>query len=307
MDAVNINQIFLQYFLINLGCKSQKNGAALKKILPLLILVAAFNINAQQKDSTDTGWQPTLITGLNFSQIAFSNWTKGGDNALAWTVTGNLGLTKVSAPWTFRNQLKAAYGRSKLGGNDYRTTDNDFYLESVLSYELGWAVSPFFSNSVRTQISKGYNYKVTPYVEIADFFDPGYVTQTIGFTYDKDKKIITRLGIGFQEVFTRIYNQYTDEATTADVEKFKFETGIESVTDLQLTLDDNLQYNSKLRLFSRFESMGVWDVRWDNTITAKVNSWLNVNLTYLAVYEKDQSVTLQTKEALQVGIVYTIF
>jgi hypothetical protein len=144
-------------------------------------------------------------------------------------------------------------------------------------------------------------------VEIADFFDPGYVTQTLGFTYDRSKVIVTRLGIGFQEVFTKIYNQYTDDPATTEMEKFKFETGIESVTDLQLTLDDNLQYKSKLRLFSRFESMDVWDVRWDNTITAKINSWLNVNLTYLAVYEKDQSLTLQAKEALQVGVVYTIF
>lgn len=279
----------------------------MKKLILFALILLSVNIRAQQQDSTDTPWTPALVAGLNFSQIAFSNWTKGGDNSIAWTITGNFGLTKVSAPWTFKNQLKAAFGRTKLGGNDFRTTDNDFYMESVLSYELGWAVSPFLSNSIRTQITKGYNYKVDPAVEIADFFDPGYVTQTLGFTYDRSKVIVTRLGIGFQEVFTNMYNQYTDDPSTTEMEKFKFETGIESVTDLSLKLDDNLLYKSKLRLFSRFESMDVWDVRWDNTITAKINSWLNVNLTYLAVYEKDQSLTLQAKEALQVGVVYTIF
>ena len=64
---------------------------------------------------------------------------------------------------------------------------------------------------------------------------------------------------------------------------------------------------SSLRLFSRFESFDVWDVRWDNIIAAKVNDFLNVNLTFLLIYEKDQSVKTQIKEALQLGFTYTLF
>ena len=56
-----------------------------------------------------------------------------------------------------------------------------------------------------------------------------------------------------------------------------------------------------------FNDLSVWDVRWDNAIVAKVNNFINVNFAFLMVYQQDQSTKVQIKEALQLGIVYTIF
>lgn len=278
----------------------------MKKSILILILFA-LPLLAQEQDSTLYRWTPSLITGLNISQIAFSNWIKGGENALTWTFTGNFELEYNTTDWKFKNQLKVAYGRSKLGEATYKTNDNDIYLESVLSHNVGWAVDPFISNSFRTQVAKGYDYEVDPVLEIADLFDPGYITQSIGFTYNKSEIITTRLGLAFQEVITSNYTQYSDDIDTPDeFEKFKFETGLESVTDAKVTVAENIVWQSKLRLFSRFETIDVWDVRWDNTITASVNSWLNLNFSYILIYEKAQSIKTQTKEALQIGIAYKI-
>lgn len=130
-------------------------------------------------------WTPSAIAGLNISQLALSNWTQGGDNSLTWTITGNLGYNYRSMTWNFFNNLKLAYGRTKLGTQDFRTNDNEFYLESVLSVKVGWPVDPFFSNTVRTTVAPGYNYNNNQATEIANFFDPGYVTQSLGFTYDR--------------------------------------------------------------------------------------------------------------------------
>jgi hypothetical protein len=63
---------------------------------------------------------------------------------------------------------------------------------------------------------------------------------------------------------------------------------------------------SSLRLFSRFETLDVWDVRWDNSVIAKINSFMNVNIGFLLIYQKDQSPTVQMKQALQLGVVYRI-
>ena len=283
-------------------------GEKLNKYLTIILFAfMATAVSAQTPDSLKNIWEPSLTVGLGLNQAAFSNWVKGGENSIAWSVFEDFKLNLDGDVWSFKNQIKAAYGRAKIGSETYKTTDNDFYMEDVASYNVGWAVSPFFSNSIRTQVAKGYDYKKPDAPNISDVFDPGYVTQTIGFTYDKYKPVITRLGIGFQEVFTNKFTQYTDDpATLNEVEKFKFETGIESVTDLKYTLDTNIKYGFKLRLFSRFESLDVWDVRWDNVITAKVNSWLSVNFTYLLIYEKDQSPYTQTKQTLQIGIVYTL-
>lgn len=281
----------------------------MKNFIVYFLIVFATVTSAQEKE-TDPNlgkWVPSLVTGLNISQISFSNWAQGGDNSLAFTLTGEFSLKYKTEKWRFKNYLKTAFGKTKLGDADIRQTDNEIYLETVLSLNIGWAVDPFISNSVRTAITEGFDYSKVPAVKIADLFDPGYITQSIGFTFDKSEIIQTRLGIAFQETFTNKLNQYSDDPDTKDkIEDFKFDTGMESVTDAKLKLDDNLLYTTKLRVFTRFQSLDVWDVRWDNTISAKVNSWLNVNLGVILIHEISQTRKTQLKEALQIGIVYRL-
>jgi hypothetical protein len=278
----------------------------MKKLFLILLTLVFSSVYGQAVDSVKGKWIPSLTTELGISQIAFSNWIKGGENSIAWTLLGDFSLSLDDKPWIFKNQIKAQYGRAKIGETTYRTTVNDLYIENLASYDLGWAVSPFVSNAIRTQISKGYDYKIPTAPYISDLFDPGYITQTIGFTYDKYSNIVTRFGIAFQEVITNKFTQYSDDPKTTDIEKFKFETGIESVTDLDFVIDTNLKWKSKVRFFSRFESLDVWDVLWDNTITGKVNNWLSVQLTYILLYEKAQSLKVQMKEGIQIGITYTL-
>jgi hypothetical protein len=286
--------------------KGKKMKAKFTVIFALLICLQ--NIPAQQKDSVIIGkWVPSVVLGLNISQIALSNWTQGGENSVSWTFITNAGLTYPGEEWTFRNNLKLAYGRTKLGSQDFRTNDNELYLESVLSKKFGWVVDPYLSNTLRTAITTGYSYDSVPVAKIADFFDPGYITQSIGFTYDRLKGFNTRLGIAIQEVITNNYTHYSDDKETSEIEKFKLETGIETVTNGEFTMAENLIAKSSLRLFTRFESIDVWDVRWDNVITAKVNNFLNVNFTLLLIYEKQQSPKTQLKESLQLGFTYTLF
>jgi len=111
--------------------------------------------------------------------------------------------------------------------------------------------------------------------------------------------------VGFQETVTNEFRHYTDPDNLEDT--FKFETGIESVSNLNLTLDDNLLFTSELRLFGTFNALDVWDVRWDNILTAQVTKLVNVNLNVLLVYDVDQIAKTQLKEALQIGITYAIF
>lgn len=281
----------------------------MKNILCLLLIFTSFTLFAQdKKDSIKTGWEESAVTGLNLSQVAFSDWSQGGDNSLAFTLFGLLGANYYAMSWKLENNLKLAYGRTKLGNASFRTNDNELYLESVLTYDVDdWKVNPYFSNSVRTVLSKGYDYSVDPAVQTSNFFDPGYITQSIGLNYEQIKGFKTRLGLAVQETITKDFNQYSDDSDTKDkIEKFKFETGIESVTEGNVEFAENMLLNTKLRLFTRFNMLDVWDVRWDNTITAKVNDFVNVNLNVLIIYEKSQSLRTQIKEALQLGFTYTI-
>ncbi|MGE5621142.1 MAG: DUF3078 domain-containing protein [archaeon] len=281
----------------------------MKRFFLFFMLAIPIIISAQtMPDSMLYRWIPKGVAGINVSQIALSNWAQGGDNSITWILNGELGLAYYTRSHSFLNNLKLAYGRTKLGDGDYRTNDNELYLENVYSYFVGWVVEPYVSNTIRTAVSTGYNYKDTPYVKTADFFDPGFVTQSAGFAYTRNKVVTTRLGLAFQETFTNIYRKYSDDPATKDkMEAFKFETGIESVTDLETSLGQNMLFTSKLRLFTRFKNLDVWDVRWDNTIAAQINKYFTVKLNVLTLYEKALSSRTQVKQMLLLGLTYTFF
>ena len=275
-----------------------------------LMFLSAMSMKSQTKPDELYKWMPSLVTGIGISQVELENWAQGGENTFAYSFLVTFDLKYQTDLWKFKNYLKVNYGQTKLGESTFRTTENEIYLEDVISYNAGFVLDPFASNIVRTSITRGFDYKSNPKTLIANFFDPGYITQSIGFAYDKLPNIQTRLGIAFQETFTTanaLARRYSDDPkTTNDLEKFKFETGMESVTDGKFSIDENVTLTSKLRLFTRFEDLSVWDVRWDNIIVAKVNSWLNVNLGVIILHEISQSYKTQLKEAIQIGITYRL-
>lgn len=281
----------------------------MKKLLIILLLT---NTILTAQDIADSllkqGWNPSGVVGVNLSQIAFKDWTQGGSNSLAYTLFSNFGVIYFDNPWKWRTSLKAAFGRTKLEEQGYRTTDNELYFESIVTRKIGWAVDPYFALTIRSAITKGYDYKVDPAFQIVDLFDPGYFTEALGFKYSHGEIFSSRLGIAIQQTIAdKFATLYTDDSETVELEKFKFDTGLESVTEVKYNFYDNMTYLSFLRLFSRFNSLDVWDVRWDNTIAAKVNNYITVNFNVVLVHEISQSRRTQFKEALNIGISYNLF
>jgi hypothetical protein len=280
---------------------------AVRKSWFFLVLFTFSNYFANSPDSIYNVWLPSIVGGLNFSHISFSNWTKGGTNSFTWSLKGDFEIKYQNESLTFRSTLNSIYGRTKLSGNEFRTNENDIYLDKVISFHANWKVDPYISNSIQTQITTGYEYKDDKAIKVADFFDPGIITQSFGFTYDKFSDIHTRLGLALQETITRKYRKYSDdEETPFKEETYKFETGLESVTNAKFQLDHNIIAESRLRLFTRFEDIDVWDLRWDNICKAKLNSWLNVSLTFNLVFKKSESHKVQMKESWEMGVMYNV-
>jgi hypothetical protein len=282
----------------------------MRKLFIIIFVLTSvhFTIFAKSTDTLNISkkWDPSVILGLNLSQIAFSNWVKGGENAVTWTILSDIDINYESDIWSLKNDFNIAYGRTKLGNAAFRTNNNEINLESVFSYNVGWIVDPFFSNSIRTQVTKGYDYEKDTKNSIADFFDPGYITQSFGFTYKQLTFGTTRVGVALQETITDIHSQYSDDDKTKGIENFRFETGIETVTKTEVLIDTNIKLKSKLRLFTRFENLDIWDVTWSSKFESKINSFLQVNLDFMLIYDKAQSLKTQFKEAFQLGIKYNL-
>ncbi len=279
-------------------------------IFALILLLSTVIMAADEtEEKKDTLWTPKGVIGLNLSQVSFQNWSQGGENSIAFTFLSKFGINYIGEPWKWRNSLKFSYGRTKLGSEQFKTNDNEIFFESTLIHHLGWNISPYAGITARTAVSKGFNYDQEPAIQIVDFFDPFYLTEGVGFAYDKIENFTTRIGIGFKQTFADEFNSmYTDDPETPnEVESFKNETGIESVTEYKIQFLENMTYYTYLRLFGRFEDIDVWDVRWDNIIVAKINDYFNVNINVLLIYDVDETLRTQLKEALQLGISYTLF
>jgi hypothetical protein len=256
------------------------------------------------------GWKNTLVAGLNLNQVSFQNWTQGGVNSIAWTLLITGGFVNNRESFTHTNNLKLAYGQTKLGSKDFEKTDDELFFESIFAWKLGWKVDPYAAFTARTQFAPGYRDSSGTMVRTSGLFDPGYLMQSLGFTYSPSDVFSTRLGVAFRETFASSYAWYgyaDDPATTTERESFRFQTGIECGNALKLPVMENILYTSQLNLFSAFDHLDIWDVRWDNQLTAKVNNYVNVSLLVQVKHEIAQTRRTQMKQALSLGLTYSIF
>ncbi len=279
----------------------------MKKFILMFLITFLYTSLFAQDEKPKEGWETSGVAAFNISQVALSNWTQGGDNSLAFNIVGNFAANYYDNPWQFKNSLKISFGKTKIGNQELRTADNEIYLEDILSYSVGWVVDPYISDIFRTVLAKGYDYESSPFVQTAAFLDPGYLQQGFGFIYQTIPNWHFKLGLGTKETITSQFTSYSDDPETADVETFKFETGIETGIKGEAKLQENILFTTDLGMFSAFDNLSVWDVRWDNTLTAKFSEIFNVNFNFQLLYDTDQTLKTQIKEALQIGLTYTLF
>ncbi|MEI8134587.1 MAG: DUF3078 domain-containing protein [bacterium] len=272
--------------------------------LGIITLCISHQSFAQQADTT---WKHSLIAGLNLSQVSYSNWAQGGEDALAYSIliAGKSINDLPNTNWT--TQYNFAYGQTKLGDKSSRKTDDKIEISSVFTYKLGVYVNPYASVTFLSQFTTGYKYTDTSRTGISDFLDPAYSTQTIGLGYEPMKQFKTRLGIGIRETFTKLYTQYSDDPSTTEVETTHIEGGFESITDFSAQLDENILYTTKLQLFAPLKTMGRIVVHFDNILTAKISKYLSTNLTVNVINDQVVTPRTQIKEGLSLGITYSIF
>lgn len=277
-----------------------------KLLLGTCILIA---LHAQAQDTAKApvyGWKHGAVAGLTLTQVAFTDWAQGGDNALAYALSLQ-GKSVEEQPLTeWANSYKFGYGQARLGDQGIRKTDDRIELETLLTYKLNLYVNPYAAATFKSQFTKGYVYPGGIETAVSKFFDPAYLTQSVGFGYTPTTGVRTRLGFGLREIITSDFNQYASDPPPAAASKTRIDGGMESVTDAEWKLDDNILFTSKLELFAPFKSMDQIVVRSDNTISAKVSKYITTILNVQFINEKRISPRTQIKETIAVGLSYTL-
>lgn len=259
-------------------------------------------------DSVKTyGWTHNVVTGVNLTEVAFSDWAQGGTNVFAYTpwLNGSSRQDLQATDWS--TTYKFAFGQARLGSQGVRKTDDEIYTETLLIIKLDRYVNPYVAATLRTQFAPGYKYdNLGNATAISRFFDPGYLTQSAGVAYQPAPELKTGLGLAVRETFTSRFNQYADDPKTVQVEKRKIEGGFRAVVHVDWKFGSSAQLLLNQELFAPFTKLDQAFVRSDNSVVMKMSKFVSIHFDVLLVQDVAVSPRTQIKQVLAIGFSYVL-
>ncbi|MCI0708332.1 MAG: DUF3078 domain-containing protein [Ignavibacteriae bacterium] len=287
-----------------------------KSIVVVLSLFFFIPLYAFQETKPDTAaplplppgpWKHSLVGALTFTQVSHTNWAQGGQNALAYAVSAD-GKTELDvSKLNWAHTYKLAFGQTRLSGQGLRKTDDKIDLQSVFTYKFGLHVNPYAGATMKTQFTKGVQYDAAGNeTVVSKFFDPAYLTQSIGIGYQPIPQVKTRLGAALREIITSKFVGYADDPATTVVERIKTDGGLESITEVEWKIEEQVLFTSKIELFSPFKRYRDFSLRSDNTLAVQVSKYFIVKVNAQVINDKKVNPRTQVKETLAFGVSYTV-
>jgi hypothetical protein len=289
-----------------------------------LILVVSLTVVAQA-DSTYVGWKKTLAVDITTTQTAYSRaWVGGEAGSFNWTSNLNGSAEKQMSPRTnLRTSLKTSFGQTMIQDEESRTWSKPKKSTDLIDWETMFRFT--FTNAVVDPYA-AFRFESQFFTPLSDtagnatkaYLSPTKMTESAGIarklhSQDKDL-VITRLGFAIQQIRRKSVDPSSSGSTVKLVTSSSNYSGIESVSDAQLTLSKRVQYTGKLTLYKAFafsekEAAGNdnWkavDVSWENIIAASVSKIITVNVYTQLLYDKEIIDRGRFKETLAIGFVF---
>jgi hypothetical protein len=95
----------------------------------------------------------------------------------------------------------------------------------------------------------------------------------------------------------------TNDGSTPEVERYRAQSGIESVTEATIKIDSSATFTGRLGLFGTFQDLGIWSARSDNELKVMFSKSFGIVLNLMIVHDVKQSLRTQYKESLSLGFV----
>jgi hypothetical protein len=254
-------------------------------------------------DST-SAWKTKWVLGLNGSQASYNNWSQGNTNSIAATGSNMFNATFKRSKYSYDILINLKYGKAKINGAEVRKTDDLIALKNRLDYMLHVKdVSAYFEADFRTQFDKGYDKNR---VYISSFMAPATLLETAGLGYKPNKILQFQSGLTMKQTFmadtslSRVYGLKTGS-------HFRNEGGVSLGAGLKMNVAKNLVLNSSAQSFTNIlRPVDETDIIFSNELTGKINSFMNTNIQFVMVYDKDFNTSLQIKQVLAVGLSFTV-
>lgn len=268
------------------------------KILGALALLLSI-VNTQGQ--LDTTWRSGGLGGLNFNQVALSNWAAGGESSLSLGIVSNLFANYKDSVKTWDNTLDLGYGIIRTSGN-LRKNDDRIDLLSKFG-RAAFAKNIYYAALVnfKTQFAPGYAYPDDSTVT-SRFLAPAYIIASVGLDW-KPKDYMSFYLSPATGKTTIVLDQNLADAGAYGVEPAVFDTAGNKVSNGHLVRNEfgayfafnfnkavweNVSLSTRFTLFSNYtDHPENIDVNWDMLIGMKINKFLVASITTSLIYDHD--------------------
>jgi len=289
----------------------------MKRILSIFIFILLINSGfAQDTATVQKPWLTGAQFALTFSQSSLTNWSAGGDNAIAFNSYINWfgNFTKGKHIW--ENRINLAYGTTKQGDQDFRKNDDKIDLSSMYGLQAHekWYYSALFN--FKSQFTDGFDYLEDTTILLSRFLAPAYTSIGVGMSW-KPRDFFTFYISPVTARWIIVNDQELSDRGAFGVEpgdKVKSEFGALLHAEFAKDVAKNINLKTKLELFSDYlNNPQNIDVYWDFFATFALNNWLAVTLNTTLVYDNDVNILdkdgnvgprTQFKEVFGIGLSY---
>jgi len=302
---------------------SFRSKVALACISMLLLGTGAYAQAPAPADSTPTGWQLKSRMGLQLQQSRFSSsWQGDETGTVAWAWTWNSEAAKQLTPrLNWLNTAVFQFGQTHQQTTDRtawekprKSTDKITY-RGLLRFDAHTWVEPFVSLDIDTQF---YGELDSLGVSRTAVFTPAILRANAGIARTlhetASRRVITRLGIGSK---TRVDRLHFDTTSLEVSTRRASEAGIEWFTTGRWAApEDRAIYEAELRFFKAFATSEPhdpdrdhWsqvDIDWQNTLSARVTSYIEFVLFWQLLYEAQEDLRGQFKQTLGAGLTWDL-
>lgn len=279
-------------------------------------------------------WEKTNRLGLDFNQIAFVNWSAGGDNSISGLVKGEFGRKYIKGRLVWDNLLNMRYGINKQSEREMRKTDDVIELNSTFGYKSS-AISDWYyvaKLNFKTQFTNGYNYPDTDN-PVSGWMAPAYLFVGAGAEYVHPKTEMKFYISPITHKATFVNNQTLADQGAFGVNKaekdefgniirkgsrYRAEIGFLVSSEWKKEIFKNMFYQHKITLYSDYvDNFGNIDFMFEMKLDLKVNDYVRANVGTYMIYDdnvrtkvvKDgvtsmEGPKMQFKQTLGVGLTY---
>lgn len=281
-------------------------------------------------------WEKKNVIGFDLNEIAFVNWSAGGNSAISGLIKGTLTRKYENGNVKWLNELIVRYGVSKQDGVELRKTDDAFQFNSTFGYRRDTTSNWFHSAkfNFNTQFTSGYAYPNTD-LAISKPFAPAYTFLGVGAEYNNkkynlqvyispltlkntlvlDQRLANQGSFGVQKA---VYDAVTG-ALISEGKNSRTELGFLFTSGYKKELFKNINFENKLNLYTDYiNNFGNIDVDWQVQLDFIVNKYVRANINTHLIYDHDikakeevngQQVIVgpkvQFKQMLGVGLIYS--